>query len=114
MKQIFYNLAVLSGALAIPCGAALAFQETEVPVTAPERHADPSLNSETGKSLGLSGVEDDLSSSKDRSLYIPGIGSFKNLPALDFGLELLYEDDDVNPIEQDDSMGIKGQLKHKF
>lgn len=105
-------VAALAAALVITGSSAYAFQETEVPVTAPERGSD---YHDDGTSLGLSGAdEDSVTGSNKRSLYIPGLGNFKNLPDLDFGLELLYEDDEgALPMEQD-GMGLKGRLKHNF
>ena len=117
MKRCLHIPAMLLGALLLQCATAFAFQETDVPITAPERGGDHPALVEEGNGLGLSGADKsgDNLSHKKRSLYIPGFGTFENLPAIDFGLELLYEDDETSlPNELDDSMGIKGRLKHNF
>ncbi|MEM8548347.1 MAG: hypothetical protein AAGF46_09325 [Pseudomonadota bacterium] len=60
------------------------------------------------------------------SVVIPGFGDVGALPKLDFGLELLYSEDDLDPApgttsnfggnsDVDDSdITIKGRIRHQF
>lgn len=92
---------------------AYAFQETEVPATTP-----PSVDG--GGELGrapLALPDGAVQQEEGTSITIPGIGKIGTLPKLDFGLELLYkEDDSSRPVDQldDDGLSIKGRLKHNF
>lgn len=109
----------------------LAFQEQQVDVTAPERGSqinELAMAKRTGvlpgkntpdKGSALSGIDPAEKSKKSgTTLHIPGIGTLGTLPDLDFGLELLYKDenDSLSAVDksQDDSMAIKGRIKHKF
>lgn len=66
--------------------------------------------------------EEKAAGSKDDGgvVRIPGLGSLGVLPKLDFGLELLYGDNQepsVAPQEEDDDsdgLRIRGTLKHRF
>lgn len=61
------------------------------------------------------------SSKKDGALVrIPGLGALGVLPKLDFGLELLYGDNQQPSVapqdddEESDGLRIRGTLKHRF
>ena len=117
---LFATAALLCAGLAC-VGKASAFQDTGRSVTAGERGgaSDDELHTKSlsKKQLALSGAdnEDKNNNKKSRSLYIPGLGSVGSLPDVDFGLELLYQDEEnVAPVAKDDSMAIKGRLKHNF
>ncbi len=124
MRRNIYIVVALLGATCLYAGSAymyggpaFAFQETEIPSTGLEEGAGVRALPDQGGALDLSGTDksDGAVSGKSRSLYIPGLGTFDNFPKIDFGLELLYEEDDtVLPNDQNDGMGIKGRLKHNF
>ena len=123
VKTTLFATAALLGAGLVCVGEASAFQDTGRSVTAGERAGvhDDELHTKSlsKKQLALSGAETDgqKTNKKSPSLYIPGLGSVGSLPDVDFGLELLYQDQDeeiVAPVDKDDAMAIKGRLKHKF
>ncbi len=109
----------------------LAFQEQQVDVTASERGSQvnelaigkrdailPGKNT-PDKGSAVSGIDPKEKSKKSgTTIHIPGIGTLGTLPDLDFGLELLYKDenDGLSAFDksQDDGMAIKGRIKHKF
>jgi len=98
---------------------AYAFQESEVAVTAPERGADSqALSANKQGAAALADVHNNSNYKKKqgRTLYIPGFGPIGTLPQLDFGLELLYQNEELQASERDkdDDLGIKGRIKHKF
>ena len=136
MKQLF-SIIVIMGCVSILYPSifgmpqTLAFQEQQVDVTASERGSqvnELAMAKRSGvlqgknapdKGSALSGVDQDEKSKKSgTTLHIPGIGTLGTLPDLDFGLELLYQEDSdaLSAIEksQDDGMAIKGRIKHKF
>ncbi len=53
-------------------------------------------------------------------IQIPGLGKLGVIPKLDFGLELLYDQDqqkplnNVEPPADDDGVRIRGTIKHRF
>jgi hypothetical protein len=87
-----------------------AFQETELPGTAAP--IDRSVSPQAQLALPDAGAAKE----EGTSITIPGLGKIGTLPKLDFGLELLYKDDDTQPVDQldDDGLAIKGRLKHSF
>ena len=136
MKQLF-SIIVIMGCVSILYPSifgmpqTLAFQEQQVDVTASERGSqvnELAMAKRSGvlqgknapdKGSALSGVDQDEKSKKSgTTLHIPGIGTLGTLPDLDFGLELLYQEDSdaLSAIEksQDNGMAIKGRIKHKF
>ena len=121
VKTTLFATAALLCAGLVCVGEAYAFQDTGRSVTAAERagaHGDElPTKSLSKKQLALSGTETDgkKADKKSPSLYIPGLGSVDALPDVDFGLELLYQDEEiVAPVDKDDGVAIKGRLKHKF
>jgi hypothetical protein len=93
-----------------------AFQETDVPVAVDAVAGNP-VESNGAAQLANPGGDEEASSSKGTSINIPGIGNIGTLPKLDFGLELLYKDDEpktVDELNNEDGLAIKGRLKHKF
>ena len=87
-----------------------AFQETELPGAAVP--ADKS-----GSPQAQLALPDEQSGEKEgTSITIPGFGKIGTFPKVDFGLELLYQEDDTKPVDQmdDDGLAIKGRLKHSF
>lgn len=121
MKAIMYISVALLSAGSLVCGEVAAFQETGRSVTAAERSqadggAVAARRGDGEKDLALSGADqaEQKSDKESPSLYIPGLGSVGSLPQVDFGLELLYQDDEALPTEKEETMGIKGRLKHKF
>lgn len=91
---------------------ALAFQETQVVVT-----EEPLVSGSTAKSQ-FQNSENSRPKSEDRtSIRIPGLGVVGSVPKLNFGLELLYKDEEEAGIvgkSEPDDMSIKGTMKHKF
>lgn len=90
-----------------------AFQETDVPVT-----ASPSVKGvDELERAPLALPDAEAREEEGTSITIPGFGKIGTLPKLDFGLELLYKDDDASrPVDQpeEDGLSIKGRLKHNF
>ena len=103
MRVVRY-MVIASAAISL-CTSALAFQETEAPVTG-------SLKSGLGDSKSKSDSETVLS--------LPGLGNLGVIPKLDFGLDLLYGQDGAksNAVEaapdNDDGLRIRGSIKHRF
>ena len=70
--------------------------------------------------VGLSEKAAAETKSADRGLIIPGLGALGVLPKLDFGLELLYGENQPQVLEPEDNdvesdgLRIKGTLKHRF
>lgn len=52
------------------------------------------------------------------TLSLPGIGTIGTLPKFDFGLELLYDEDQSKSVIDDEAtdsdIRIRGSVKHKF
>lgn len=113
IRYIAIVLALMS-AFFVNALPALAFQEQQVPVTAPQVDKPNGVKGAKQGGVALSGVDNTEGASKKKSgLYIPGLGA---LPNLHFGLELLYEDKSYQSVDElkDEGMAIKGRLKHKF
>ena len=93
---------------------AFAFQETEIVVS-----EEPLVSGSTKKSKSEFQNPNTSSEEADErtSIRIPGLGVVGTVPKLNFGLELLYRDEEdagvVGQTEPDD-LSIKGTLKHKF
>jgi hypothetical protein len=108
--------------------AALAFEETtisageaksptaqalEVPKGLPKDATDTKGMGETGKGLSLTTPELQLGT----EVRIPGIGTVGKLPKLDFGLELLYSNEQKGPFpdkSSPDDVQLRGTIKHRF
>ena len=94
---------------------ALAFQETQIVVT--EERLVSSSTQSTQKSQ-FQNPEKSASANDERtSIRIPGLGVVGTVPKLNFGLELLYKDEEETGIvgqSEPDDLSIKGTLKHKF
>ena len=94
---------------------ALAFQETEIVVT-----EEPMVSSSTQRTQKSQFQNPEKSSSVNderTTIRIPGLGVVGTVPKLNFGLELLYKDEEEAGIvgqSQTDDLSIKGTLKHKF
>ncbi|GJM02088.1 MAG: hypothetical protein DHS20C08_05890 [Rhodomicrobium sp.] len=105
MKLLLATLALIFSAAQV-----YAFQETELPGTAAPvaKSGDPAV--------GLALPDADTSADKGTSITIPGLGTIGTIPKVDFGLELLYQDDETQAVDQldDDGLAIKGRLKHSF
>lgn len=105
--------------VALSTQASVAFQETGSPVTAPGQ-AEGSATSDPALDFGGSGVDLSGSAAKPSGtvIAIPGIGKLGTLPKLDFGLELLYADDDPATPDADASTSedvlVRGAIKHRF
>ncbi len=125
MKPLFAIVMAVFGAFFFHVQHAYAFQESEVAVTAPERSTDgqglalkQNLSAKQKGAAALADVHNNSNYKKKqgRTLYIPGFGTIGTLPQLDFGLELLYQDEELRASERakDDDLAIKGRIKHKF
>ena len=103
MRVVRYLVA--AGAALCLCTSALAFQETEAPVTG---SAKSGMSDSTAKKSNDTTV-----------LNVPGLGNLGVIPKLDFGLDLLYgQDSKSTPAEplpsDDDGLRIRGSIKHRF
>lgn len=114
-KTLALSVLVIFCFLKVAGQPAFAFQETQIVVT------EEPLVSSTTKSAPKSqfqNPEKSISTNDGRtSIRIPGLGVVGTVPKLNFGLELLYKDEEeagiIGQSEQDD-LSIKGTLKHKF
>jgi hypothetical protein len=110
---------------------ALAFEETtigsgqsksptaevlEAPKELPKSTADPAKGiADPGKGLKLTSPEIQLAPGTE--VRIPGIGSVGVLPKLDFGLELLYGNEQKGVYtdkSSPDDVQLRGTIKHRF
>jgi hypothetical protein len=110
---------------------ALAFEETtigsgqsksptaevlEAPKELPKSTADPAKGiADPGKALKLTSPEIQLAPGTE--VRIPGIGSVGVLPKLDFGLELLYGNEQKGVYtdkSSPDDVQLRGTIKHRF
>lgn len=94
---------------------ALAFQETEIVVT--EEPLVSSSTKATQKSQFQNPEKSTSGNDERTSIRIPGLGVVGTVPKLNFGLELLYKDEEEAGIvgqSEPDDLSIKGTLKHKF
>jgi hypothetical protein len=69
----------------------------------------------------LGGTGTVMAPSTGTEVRIPGLGKLGILPKLDFGLELLYgvneqsfDDQRLRPESGDDSLGVRGTVRHRF
>ncbi len=125
MKPLVYLSALaFSAASVFGISKALAFQETEIVVKSESLVSGSGVNESvisgsiqksksqfnSPKSVGVGGDE-------RTSIRIPGFGVVGTMPKLNFGLELLYRDEEEAGIvgqSETDDLSIKGTLKHKF
>lgn len=114
-------LPALVGALLLVAPSAHAFEETRgggagAPAASgaltPESRVVPLELGGTGTSVAPPGGTE---------VRIPGLGKLGILPKLDFGLELLYgvneqslEDRRLRPEQGEDSLGVRGTVRHRF
>ena len=91
---------------------AFAFQETQIVAT-----EEPLVSGSTAKSQFQNPDKSTSNTNERTSIRIPGLGVVGTMPKLNFGLELLYKDDEkagvVGQSEPED-LSIKGTVKHKF
>jgi hypothetical protein len=93
-----------------------AAQALESPKELPKTTPDPTKGiTDTGKELKL--VSPELQLSPGTEVRIPGIGSVGVLPKLDFGLELLYGNEQkgvYSDKSSPDDVQLRGTIKHRF
>lgn len=107
------------GALMLAAPSAFAFEETRGGGT-----AAPAAQAPAAKALPLElgGTGTSVAPTTGTEVRIPGLGKLGILPKLDFGLELLYgvneqsfDDRRLRPADKsDDSVGVRGTLRHRF
>ncbi len=118
MKRFLTIIALVMSANLAHLQVLHAFQETEVPVTeVPVTSNDVASHADGLKSpLSSPDVNEDSDSKKGTVLHIPGFGAVGTLPKLDFGLELLYRDEEtkIPDLQTQDDISIKGRIKHNF
>ncbi len=105
---------VFSAATVFGVSRAYAFQETEIVVK-----SEPLVSGSINKSKSeFNSPKSVVPESEERtSIRIPGLGVVGTVPKLNFGLELLYRDEEEAGIvgqSEPDDLSIKGTLKHKF
>jgi hypothetical protein len=113
---------MLVGALLLSAPAAFAFEETKGGAAPPAATEAPKAAAGNGLQLDLGGTGTSIAPPTGTEIRIPGLGKLGVLPKLDFGLELLYgvneqtlEDRRLRPGEQsDDSVGVRGTVRHRF
>ncbi len=111
---VFISALAFSAASAFGVSEAFAFQETEIVVT-----EQPLVSGSINKSKSEFNAPKSVVSDEDErtSIRIPGFGVVGTVPKLNFGLELLYRDEEEAGIvgqSDPDDLSIKGTLKHKF
>ncbi len=105
--------------------SASAFEETRGGGAAPPAAAVAPTAPTTqtpGLKLELGGTGTSVAPSTGTEVRIPGLGKLGILPKLDFGLELLYGVNEQTldrpgtrgPDQGEDSVGIRGTLRHRF
>jgi hypothetical protein len=112
--------------------AALAFEETtvgagetksptakvlEAPKELPKTVIDPGKSLTDPSKGGLSLTTPEVQLTPGTEVRIPGIGSVGKLPKLDFGLELLYGNEQKGPFPEksgSDDVQVRGTVKHRF
>ena len=119
--RISFGLPALLGALMLAAPSAFAFEETRgAPGVAP---AAPQATAPAGKgsTLDLGGTGTSVVPPTGTEVRIPGLGKLGILPKLDFGLELLYgvneqsfDDRRLRPEQGDESLGVRGTVRHRF
>ena len=122
VMRIRFGLPALMGALMLAAPSAFAFEETRGG-TGASQAAPPAAAAPAGKgsSLELGGTGPSAAPSAGTEVRIPGLGKLGILPKLDFGLELLYgvneqsfDDRRLRPEQSDDSLGVRGTVRHRF
>ena len=109
MKRIVLVVALLS----MLAGPAAAFEKVGA------SGAVKTVESETVP-LGLSENKKPAKQIPNGGLVFPGLGALGVLPKLDFGLELLYGENQPQAVKPEDNevdsegLRIKGTLKHRF
>ena len=102
--------------------SAFAFEETRGGAGASQA-APPAAAAPAGKgsSLDFGGTGTSAAPSAGTEVRIPGLGKLGTLPKLDFGLELLYgvneqsfDDRRLRPEQSDESLGVRGTVRHRF
>lgn len=122
VMRIRFGLPTLMGALMLAAPSAFAFEETRggagASPAAPPAAAAPAGK---GSSLDFGGTGTSAAPSAGTEVRIPGLGKLGILPKLDFGLELLYgvneqsfDDRRLRPEQSDDSLGVRGTVRHRF
>lgn len=110
MMNRFFFMAVVSIMLA---GPALSFERSA------QSASDKPVPTEIAP-LDLSEGKAHKEKTESGGLVLPGLGALGVLPKLDFGLELLYGENQPQRIEpeqedlESDGLRIKGTLKHRF
>lgn len=112
LREVMVALGV-AGGLVFATSSASAFQEettTSSGAISKSDSFDPALDLGAG-----SGVQQ---KEQGTVIRIPGVGKLGVLPKLDFGLELLYSNDDSKAIDNDafqsDDVFIRGSIKRRF
>lgn len=116
---VFISALVFSAASTFGVTEAFAFQETEIVVTEQPLLSDSGVSGSLKKSKSEFNTPNSVASDDDErtSIRIPGFGVVGTVPKLNFGLELLYRDEEEAGIvgqSEPDDLSIKGTLKHKF
>jgi hypothetical protein len=124
-------LGLCLGSIGCLSPAALAFEETtvgageaksptaqvlETPKELPKTVTDPG-KALTDPAKGLSLTTPEVQLTPGTEVRIPGIGSVGKLPKLDFGLELLYGNEQKGPFPEksgSDDVQLRGTIKHRF
>ena len=100
-----------------PVGA-YAFQQTDVLPKAAVSAEPEASTSLSDVPLALEAPDEDEEAASGPIISFPGIGKIGTLPKFDFGLELLYGEDESATAVEDDaadgSISIRGSVKHKF
>lgn len=115
MFRMIGSMLVLLGALAVP---ATAFEQTnEVPKAVTSEDGAASTVPD-GSGVELTVPEASVAEDTGPTISLPGIGTIGTLPKFDFGLELLYGDDNSAAVVDDkaveNDLRIRGSVKHKF
>ncbi len=118
------KFAAAMSALIVSATTAPAFEETRGSAPPPAAAIAPTEpgGQSPGVKLELGGTGTSVAPSTGTEVRIPGLGKLGILPKLDFGLELLYGVNEqtldragVRGTDQsDDSVGIRGTLRHRF
>lgn len=122
VMRIRFGLPALMGALLLAAPSAFAFEETRGGGGASQA-APPAAVAPAGKGslLEFGGTGTSVAPSTGTDVRIPGLGKLGTLPKLDFGLELLYgvneqsfDDRRLRPEQSDESLGVRGTVRHRF
>lgn len=118
------KFAAAVAALIVSATSVSAFEETRGGAAPPAAAVAPVVpDTQTpGIKLELGGTGTSVAPSTGTEVRIPGLGKLGILPKLDFGLELLYGVNEQSldrpgvrgPEPNEDSVGIRGTLRHRF